>query len=55
MAAQARGVQFGKPAPKKETVETKARRCRPMMAAEVKTAQEAAEAVGWPRATLTGI
>lgn len=52
MAAQARGVQFGKPAPKKETVETKVRLCRQMMAEEGLTAQKAAEAVGWSRATL---
>lgn len=52
MAAQARGVQFGKPAPKKETVETKVRLARQMMSEEGKTAKDAAEAVGWSRATL---
>jgi DNA invertase Pin-like site-specific DNA recombinase len=51
-AAKDRGVQFGKPAPKKETVETKVRLARQLMSDEGKTAQDAAEAVGWSRATL---
>lgn len=48
MAAKARGVQFGKPAPKAETVETKVRQCRQMMAEEMSSV-EAAEAVNWSR------
>jgi DNA invertase Pin-like site-specific DNA recombinase len=51
MAAKARGVQFGKPAPKAETVETKVRLCRQMMA-EGMSSVEAAEAVNWSKATM---
>lgn len=51
MSAKARGVKFGKPAPKKETVENKVRLCRQMMADGL-TAKEAAEAVSWSRTTM---
>jgi transposase len=51
MAAKARGVQFCKPAPKVETVETKVRLCRQLMA-EGKSSVEAAEAVNWSKATM---
>lgn len=51
LAAKARGVQFGKPAPKAETVETKVRLCRQLMG-EGKSAVEAAEAVNWSKATM---
>lgn len=44
LAAKARGVQFGKPAPKAETVETQVRLCRQMMA-EGMSSTESAEAV----------
>jgi len=51
VAAQARGVEFGRPAPKKSTVEAKLRLARQMMA-EGMLVQDAAEAVSWSRATL---
>jgi DNA invertase Pin-like site-specific DNA recombinase len=51
MAAKARGVQFGKPAPKAETVENKVRLCRQMMS-EGMAAKAAAETVSWSRATM---
>lgn len=50
-AAKERGVKFGKPGPKQETVETKVRLVRQMMS-EGMTAVDAAEAVNWSRATL---
>ncbi|WP_422392035.1 recombinase family protein [Arthrobacter sp. N1] len=50
MAAKARGVQFGKPAPKPESVERKVRVLRQLLS-ENNTMREAAEAVGWSRAT----
>lgn len=51
MAAQARGVKFGKQGPKQSTIETKIRLVRQLLS-EGNTAEEAAEAVNWSRATL---
>ncbi len=51
MAAKARGVKFGKQGPKPETVETKVRIVRQLLS-EGKTAEDAAEAVYWSRATM---
>lgn len=51
MAAKARGVKFGKQGPKPETIETKVRLVRQLLS-EGKTAEQAAEAVDWSRATL---
>lgn len=50
MAAQARGVQFGRPAPKPESIERKLRMLRQSLA-DGDTMTDAAEAVGWSRAT----
>ncbi|WP_138413968.1 recombinase family protein [Sinomonas gamaensis] len=52
MAARERGVKFGKQPPKLETVETKVRVARRLISEEGLSAAEAAEAVGWSRATL---
>ncbi|MFC9352936.1 helix-turn-helix domain-containing protein [Arthrobacter sp. NPDC057013] len=51
IAAKSRGVKFGRQPPKPETVDTKVRLVRQLMG-EGKTAEEAAEAVNWSRATL---
>jgi len=51
MAAQARGVKFGRQAPKQETIETKLRSVRQLLA-DGTNAAEAAEAVGWSRPTM---
>lgn len=50
-AAKARGVKFGKQPPKPETVESKVKIARQLMAEDM-TAREAAEMVGWSRTTL---
>lgn len=51
MAAQARGVKFGKRPPDPVKVENKVAAAQNLLAAG-KTAQQAADAVGWSRATL---
>jgi predicted DNA-binding protein (UPF0251 family) len=51
MAAQARGVKFGRQAPKQAAIETKLRAVRQLLA-EAPNAAEAAEAVGWSRPTM---
>lgn len=51
MAAQARGVKSGKQGAKQSTIETKIRLVRQLLS-EGNTADEAAEAVSWSRATL---
>lgn len=51
IAAQARGVEFGRPAPMKSTVEARLRLARQLMADGV-LVKDAAEAVSWSRATL---
>lgn len=52
MAAKERGVTFGQQPPKPETVETKVKVARRLISEDGKTVAEAAEAVGWSRATL---
>ncbi|MGO4382631.1 recombinase family protein [Specibacter sp. RAF43] len=51
MAAQARGVKFGKRPPDPVKVENKVAAAKNLLA-NGKTAQQAADAVGWSRATL---
>lgn len=51
MAAQARGVKFGKRPADPEKIENKLAAARNLLAIG-KTAQQAADAVGWSRATL---
>lgn len=51
MAAQARGVQFGKRPADPVKVENKVGAAKNLLATG-KTAQQAADAVGWSRATL---